>query len=81
MKTSANVLLKFGTYSAAESTNAGLDLEMPGPPRMRGPNLFVSVGNRKVSEHTLNERVRNLLNLVNRASLVSDLLKMPPKTQ
>ncbi|PSN70389.1 beta-glucosidase [Corynespora cassiicola Philippines] len=58
----------FGTYSAAESTNSGLDLEMPGPPRVRGPNITVSLGNRKVAEHVLDERVRNLLNLCNRAS-------------
>lgn len=29
---------------------------------------MVSVGNRKVSEHTLNERVRNLLRLINKVS-------------
>lgn len=62
------LICRFGTYSAAESINAGLDLEMPGPPRMRGPNAVVSVGNRKVSEHTINERVRNLLNLANRVA-------------
>ncbi|KAK8005894.1 hypothetical protein PG991_012191 [Apiospora marii] len=60
----------FGTYSAAESTNAGLDLEMPGPPRMRGPNLLVSMGNRKVSQHALNDRVRQLLRLANRVAPV-----------
>ena len=35
---------------------------------MRGPALFVSIGNRKVSEHALNDRVRNILNLVNKVA-------------
>ena len=30
----------FGTHSAVESLRAGLDLEMPGPPRERGPALL-----------------------------------------
>ncbi|KAH7380592.1 beta-glucosidase [Pyrenochaeta sp. MPI-SDFR-AT-0127] len=58
----------FGTYSAAESTKAGLDIEMPGPPRVRGPNITVSLGNRKIAEHEVDDRVRNLLNLVNRVA-------------
>ncbi|TLD04095.1 hypothetical protein PgNI_11288 [Pyricularia grisea] len=58
----------FGTYSAAESTKAGLDIEMPGPPRVRGPNIVVSLGSRKLTEHTVDQRVRNLLNLTNRVA-------------
>ncbi|KAL8297590.1 hypothetical protein RB597_007318 [Gaeumannomyces tritici] len=56
----------FGTYSAAESVNAGLDLEMPGPPRVRGLNVLMSIGCQKVAEHKLNERARNIVNLANR---------------
>lgn len=59
---------RFGTYSAAESTKAGLDIEMPGPPRVRGPNITVSLGNRKLAEHEVDACIRNLLNLVNRVA-------------
>lgn len=55
----------FGTYSAVESTKAGLDIEMPGPPRVRGPNIMVSLGNRKLAEHEVDGRIRNLLNFIN----------------
>ncbi|KAH7024379.1 beta-glucosidase [Microdochium trichocladiopsis] len=58
----------FGTYSATEAVNAGLDLEMPGPPRQRGPNIMVAVGSRKISEHTIDDRIRNLFNLINRVA-------------
>lgn len=66
----------FGTFSAAESVNAGLDLEMPGPPRVRGANVLVSIGCRKVTERKLDERVRNLVNLAN----VSTPLTAPSST-
>ena len=33
----------FGSHSAGESLRAGLDLEMPGPPRQRGPRLLEDV--------------------------------------
>ncbi|KAJ4357611.1 beta-glucosidase [Didymosphaeria variabile] len=56
----------FGVYSAAESVQAGLDCEMPGPPRLRGPNITVSLGSRKVTEYDVDDRVRNLLKLVKR---------------
>lgn len=39
---------------------------MPGPPRLRGPNITVSLGSRKVTEYDIDERVRNLLKLVER---------------
>ncbi|KAK8093377.1 hypothetical protein PG997_000062 [Apiospora hydei] len=35
---------------------------------MRGQNLLVSLGNRKVSQHALNDRVRNLLTLANKVA-------------
>ena len=33
----------FGSHSTVESVNAGLNLEMPGPPRDRGANLIDAV--------------------------------------
>ncbi|KAH8702146.1 beta-glucosidase [Talaromyces proteolyticus] len=57
----------FGTYSTADAVNAGLDLEMPGPTLWRGEILTHAVKSRKVPDHVLDERVRNLLNLINYA--------------
>ena len=33
----------FGSHSTAPTVNAGLDLEMPGPPRDRGAKLVAAV--------------------------------------
>ncbi|PCG88799.1 Glycoside hydrolase family 3 [Penicillium occitanis (nom. inval.)] len=54
----------FGTYSTSGAINAGLDLEMPGPTRWRGENLHHAVNSRKVADYVLDERVRNVLKLV-----------------
>ncbi|CAG8977350.1 hypothetical protein HYALB_00011365 [Hymenoscyphus albidus] len=58
----------WGTYSTSEAINAGLDLEMPGPTRWRGMALQQSVTVGKVHQHILDERVRNVLNLINRVA-------------
>ncbi|TKA81516.1 hypothetical protein B0A55_02974 [Friedmanniomyces simplex] len=55
----------FGTYSTAQAINAGLDLEMPGPTRWRGGLLGHLVSSRKVPMHVLDERARNMLEVVN----------------
>ncbi|KAK3704870.1 beta-glucosidase [Vermiconidia calcicola] len=54
----------FGTYSTSDAINAGLDLEMPGPTRWRAGLLEHLVSSRRVPIHILDERVRNMLNLV-----------------
>ncbi|KAG4435734.1 hypothetical protein IFR05_008784 [Cadophora sp. M221] len=56
----------FGTYSTTGAINAGLDLEMPGPSRWRGPALIHAVVANKVKVKQLNARVRNVLKLVDR---------------
>ncbi|KAI8303429.1 putative beta-glucosidase I, partial [Colletotrichum sp. SAR11_59] len=56
----------FGTYSTSEAVNAGLDLEMPGPARWRGELLMWAILCRKVKEATIDERVRSVLNLINK---------------
>lgn len=53
-----------GTYSSSEAINAGLDLEMPGPTRWRGPLLRHDLLSKKILPETLHERARNVLNLV-----------------
>ncbi len=54
----------YGTYSATDSTNAGLDIEMPGPAKFRGEALKFCVQTDKVTGHTLDERARAVLKLV-----------------
>ncbi|OLN91953.1 putative beta-glucosidase I 1 [Colletotrichum chlorophyti] len=58
----------FGTYSTSEAINAGLDLEMPGPAQWRGKCLSLAVNSRKVPRTTIDEAVRNVLNLVNKVT-------------
>ncbi|KAI0262966.1 glycoside hydrolase family 3 protein [Gloeopeniophorella convolvens] len=54
-----------GTYGTSEALNAGLDLEMPGPPRWRTPNLiYHSLSSQKLFTHTIDERVTSLLTFV-----------------
>ncbi|KAM0321377.1 hypothetical protein ACHAQA_010141 [Verticillium albo-atrum] len=55
----------YGTYSTTEAANAGLDLEMPGPPRFRGELLKFNVSTDKVKQHVLDDRARALLKFVN----------------
>ncbi|KAJ5580386.1 hypothetical protein N7450_006687 [Penicillium hetheringtonii] len=55
----------FGTYSTSDAINAGLDIEMPGKTRWRGEALAHAVSSNKVAEFKLDERVRNILNLIN----------------
>lgn len=58
----------FGTVSTADSINAGLHLEMPGPPIWRGKLVENCVQHRTVTEESLNEAVRGVLTLVNGAA-------------
>jgi beta-glucosidase len=53
----------YGTHSAAASLEAGLDLEMPGPPRQRGEALLAAVRAGEVAEARVDESVRRLLEL------------------
>jgi len=53
----------FGCHSAEESLRAGLDLEMPGPPRARGEPLLNAVRAGDVDEHELDVSVARLLAL------------------
>jgi len=59
----SNVLFsRFGTYSTSEALNAGLDLEMPGPPRWRTPLLLNhSLTSQKLTLNTIDERAGTVL--------------------
>ncbi|KAJ7764492.1 glycoside hydrolase family 3 protein, partial [Mycena maculata] len=55
----------YGTYGVDEAVNAGLDLEMPGPPRWRTPLLVNHcLTSQKLTLSILNDRVTNLLTFV-----------------
>ena len=58
---------RFGTYSVDLAINAGLDLEMPGPPRWRTPLLVGHMLScQKVLDSALDERATHILNFVQR---------------
>lgn len=56
----------FGTHSTAPAANAGLDLEMPGPPQWFGKALVDAVTNGTVSESVVAEKVERLRLLADR---------------
>ena len=61
----AHSITRYGTYSVSEALNAGLDLEMPGPPRWRTPMLVQhSLSAAKLSLPTLTERAAHMLRFV-----------------
>lgn len=53
-----------GTYSTAESVNAGVDLEMPGPTKWRGQKLLKAIKEDRVLESTVNSSARRVLELL-----------------
>ncbi|KAK7043724.1 hypothetical protein VNI00_008336 [Paramarasmius palmivorus] len=54
-----------GTYSTDIAINAGMELEMPGPPRWRTENLIKHcLTSQKIFVETINERVFNLLTFI-----------------
>lgn len=58
----------YGTYTTSQAALAGLDLEMPGPPRFRGDLLNFAVGTDKVREHILDERAREMLKFIKKCA-------------
>ncbi|GGL77261.1 beta-glucosidase [Wenxinia marina] len=62
----------FGSRTTAPTVNAGLDLEMPGPTRDRGPQLIAAVEAGEVSRETIRERARNILRLMARTGALHD---------
>ncbi|KAI0048714.1 glycoside hydrolase family 3 protein [Auriscalpium vulgare] len=57
-----------GTYSTTEAIKAGLDLEMPGPAVMRGKAVERALVAEKLLPGDIDERVRKILGLVERAT-------------
>ncbi|OJJ02311.1 hypothetical protein ASPVEDRAFT_41806 [Aspergillus versicolor CBS 583.65] len=58
----------YGTYTTIDSTNAGLDLEMPGVSRYRGKYIESAIQARLIKSSTLDARARKVLEFVQRAS-------------
>ncbi|EME44708.1 glycoside hydrolase family 3 protein [Dothistroma septosporum NZE10] len=54
----------FGTYSTTEALRAGLDLEMPGPPHLRGQQISLAMSCGKILSHHLDARVTEVLKLI-----------------
>lgn len=52
-----------GVYSTAESINAGVDLEMPGPTRFRAEKLVKAVHDGRVSQETIDTSAMRVLKL------------------
>ncbi|MGR9277950.1 glycoside hydrolase family 3 C-terminal domain-containing protein (plasmid) [Rhizobium leguminosarum] len=56
----------FGSHSTAETINAGLDLEMPGPARDRGEKLVAAVREGRVEAATVRAAAQRILLLLER---------------
>jgi beta-glucosidase len=66
------------THSTAEGLNAGLDIEMPGPPNYRGPKLAEAVAAGEVKPDALDTAVRRVLLLRERTGAIEGA---PPLTE
>ncbi|KAF7563210.1 hypothetical protein G7046_g920 [Stylonectria norvegica] len=58
----------YGTYTTTDAAKAGLDLEMPGPPRFRGETLKFSASTGKIWGHEIDNRAREVLKLVKKCA-------------
>jgi beta-glucosidase len=56
----------WATHTTADAANAGLDIEMPGPPQHMGPALAEAVRGDEVAEAVLDDKVRRLRVLAER---------------
>ena len=54
----------YATHSTVPTANAGLDLEMPGPPRFFGEALVKAVQAGEVAEKTIDDKVRRILGVM-----------------
>lgn len=54
----------WGTYSTTESIQAGMDLEMPGPSLWRGRRLTWAVEAGKITQQTIDRRVKAVLEFI-----------------
>jgi beta-glucosidase len=69
----------FGSHTTAETINAGLDLEMPGPPRDRGQKLIDAVNAGEISAAVVAERAKNMLRLLERVGALDGVVENPER--
>jgi beta-glucosidase len=62
----------FGSHTTVEATNAGLDLEMPGPSRDRGTKLIKAIEEGKVDPQTVRASARRILVLLEGLGVFDD---------
>ena len=63
----------FGTHSTVPAAQAGLDVEMPGPPHYLGHKLALAVEAGELDESVLDDHVRRILRLAERTGLLDRL--------
>ncbi|SPO00314.1 related to beta-glucosidase [Cephalotrichum gorgonifer] len=69
-----------GTYSTAAAVNAGLDLEMPGPTRWRGPKLLKEIENGSVPIEAVGRSVERILTLARKTGRFEDPEEQPERS-
>ena len=69
----------FGTHSTGAAAEAGLDLEMPGPPAWLGPTLATAVREGTVAESVLDGQVRHMLQLMERTGMLDGSYRRGPE--
>ena len=62
----------YGLHSTEPAANAGLDLEMPGPPQFFGDKLAAAVKAGEVPESALDDKVQRVLQLMERTGRLDD---------
>jgi beta-glucosidase len=62
----------YGTHSTAAAANAGLDLEMPGPPQWFAGGLADAVRGGEVEESAVDGKARRILTLIERTGRLDE---------
>src|SRR3954454_23142295 len=62
----------YGLHSTVPAANAGLDLEMPGPPQFFGDKLAAAVRAGEVPEQMLDDKAHRVLGLIERTGRLDD---------
>lgn len=71
----------WATHDSVRPARAGLDLEMPGPPRWLGPALEAVVEGGEVSEEVLDEMAERMMRLLARAGRLDSMTEEPERAE
>ncbi len=69
----------YGTHSTAPAANAGLDVEMPGPAQWFGAKLAQAVRGGEVDEKRVDDKVRRILTVLERAGALDGRAPTEPE--